>query len=164
MTQDAHHKFETPIQLTYEQHFQAVFRNFISFLKTLESKIGKEEVTSILKEWSTQRGCEIAKGMEVTDFEHFKKLWKATTTNDYFSHVITVEFPEESDSQLACKYTECLYAKILKELEAEEFGYIMLCHPDFSMAEGMHPNLGLERTKTLMQGHDCCDHRYLWKD
>jgi hypothetical protein len=47
---------------------------------------------------------------------------------------------------------------------AVDIGYAVICHPDFASAEGYSTKLRLVRTKTLMQGHDCCNHRWLWKE
>jgi hypothetical protein len=35
---------------------------------------------------------------------------------------------------------------------------------DFGLPVGLNPKFKLIRTKTLMQGHDCCNHRYIWGD
>jgi predicted ArsR family transcriptional regulator len=42
--------------------------------------------------------------------------------------------------------------------------FYLACERDLYMAEGWNPNIGLKRTKTLMQGDDCCDHFYYYKD
>ena len=59
------------------------------------------------------------------------------------------------------------YIGILKHLEREEdaldLGYACVCHADFGLPVGINPKLKLIRTKTLMQGHDCCNHRYVWE-
>lgn len=163
MTTDQLHKFDKQVKMTYSEHFHRVFKNRVSILKKLESKIGRDELHAILLEWSTRRGAKMIQ-RKIESFEDFKSLWKSTARNEFFSHVVTVEFPEDTDTVLKCKYSECLYAKTFRDLEAEDLGYILVCHPDFSMTEAMHPNLRLERSKTLMQGHDCCDHTYVWKE
>jgi len=38
------------------------------------------------------------------------------------------------------------------------------CKPDFAAIKALHPSLRLERTKTLMQGDDCCDFKFIWED
>jgi hypothetical protein len=45
---------------------------------------------------------------------------------------------------------------------AAAIGYEIFCRPDYVMRQGFSPNIHLERTRTLMQGDDCCDHRWLW--
>lgn len=38
-----------------------------------------------------------------------------------------------------------------------------MCFGDFAFAKAFNPNIEMVRDKTLMQGHACCNHRYLWK-
>ena len=42
--------------------------------------------------------------------------------------------------------------------------YYMCCANDQYIAEGFNPNIGFTMTKTLMQGDDCCNHFYYYKD
>jgi hypothetical protein len=55
-------------------------------------------------------------------------------------------------------------AKTFKELNATDIGYVLNCRPDFAMAKAQHPKLRLKRTQTLMQGDDCCNHTWYWKE
>jgi len=57
---------------------------------------------------------------------------------------------------------ECLTAEVFREEDAAEIGYATVCHADFALPEGFNPKIKLIRDKTLMQGHDCCNHRYVW--
>lgn len=41
-----------------------------------------------------------------------------------------------------------------------EWGYRMFCCTDPYIVEGFNPDWRFSRTKTLMQGHDCCNHYY----
>ena len=36
-----------------------------------------------------------------------------------------------------------------------------LCNMDYSWPTAFNPKFKMERDKTLMQGHDCCNHRYV---
>jgi hypothetical protein len=164
MTIDQVHKFERPVKMTYEEHFQRVFKNNVSLIRELESRVGKAEMHAILLDWSNRRGVEMAQDIQAGSFEEFKHRFKQTAESEYYSNVSTVDFPTDTETELACHFSECLYAKTFRDLEAEDLGYIMLCHPDFAMAEAINPKLQLERSKTLMQGHDCCNHKYVWRD
>ena len=58
----------------------------------------------------------------------------------------------------------CLWADTWREWGAEDIGYVYECKPDFAAIKALHPNLRLERTKTLMQGDDCCDFKFIWEE
>jgi hypothetical protein len=59
------------------------------------------------------------------------------------------------------KITECLWAKTFRAANAADIGYATICYSDFAGAVAFNPKMRLVRTKTLMQGHDCCNHRWV---
>ncbi len=61
------------------------------------------------------------------------------------------------------RVSECLTATVFREADAAHIGYAAVCHADFALPEGFNPKIRLVRTKTLMKGHDCCNHRYVWE-
>jgi len=60
--------------------------------------------------------------------------------------------------------TRCPLAEMARELNASHWGFICFCEDDPPMVAGFNPDMGFRRTKTLMQGDDCCDHFYYMKD
>ncbi len=46
--------------------------------------------------------------------------------------------------------------------KAGDIGWASVCFGDYAWAEGFNPKIKLVRDKTLMQGHDICNHRYIW--
>jgi hypothetical protein len=58
----------------------------------------------------------------------------------------------------------CIFAKVCRDLDVAALGYVMFCATDFPLASVFNPRLRLERTKTLMQGDDCCDFHYVWEE
>ena len=71
------------------------------------------------------------------------------------------EIIEDSDTAFEMKITECLTEVVFRKADALDLGYACVCHADFGLPEGMDIDIKLIRTKTLMQGHDCCNHRYV---
>jgi hypothetical protein len=59
--------------------------------------------------------------------------------------------------------TRCPVYEQAKELGAEEWMFRLFCMTDGPSAEGFNPRVKFTRTKTLMQGHSCCDHTYTVK-
>jgi len=47
----------------------------------------------------------------------------------------------------------------MRELNATDIGYAVICHGDYAYCQGFNPKIRLIRTKTLMQGDDCCEFR-----
>ena len=59
------------------------------------------------------------------------------------------------------RITECLWAKTFCEANAGDIGYACLCHAEAAALHAFNPRIKLTFTKTLMQGHDCCNPRYV---
>jgi hypothetical protein len=61
------------------------------------------------------------------------------------------------------KITECLWAKTYHVLSATEIGYWLICYRDYDDCQGFKPRITLTRSKTRIQGDDCCNHRFAWE-
>ncbi len=61
---------------------------------------------------------------------------------------------------LQFKVTRCIWADEMRKLDAAEIGYAFHCCWDLGFCQGLNPAIQFTRTKTLMQGDDCCDHTY----
>jgi predicted ArsR family transcriptional regulator len=61
------------------------------------------------------------------------------------------------------RVTKCPLAEMARSLNAAEWGYVCYCTDDPHIVAGFNPAMGFRRTKTLMQGHECCDHFYYMK-
>lgn len=59
--------------------------------------------------------------------------------------------------------SRCPIAELAHALGDPEWLFHLACGVDEAIAEGFNPDLGLRRTRTLMEGHDCCDHVYFIK-
>jgi hypothetical protein len=68
---------------------------------------------------------------------------------------------EHSPCCFAMTVTRCRFAEMYRELGLADLGYVLSCARDFALAEGFNPGIRLERTRTLMEGADGCDFRFL---
>jgi hypothetical protein len=78
-----------------------------------------------------------------------------------YQGALTYEIVEDSPDAFEVKILECLWARTFRDADAADIGYACICHPDYALAEGFNPRMKMIRTKTLMQGHDCCNHRWV---
>jgi hypothetical protein len=60
--------------------------------------------------------------------------------------------------------TECVLVGPVLENDMGKIGNAWLRHEDYGHAQGYNPRIELIRDKTLMLGHSCCNHRYVWTD
>jgi hypothetical protein len=66
---------------------------------------------------------------------------------------------EDTEVRQAYRFTRCAWADIFRELGAADIGF-WICANDGPAAQAFNPAIHFERTKTLMEGDDCCDHVY----
>jgi hypothetical protein len=161
------HKFDKPLEyeLTYKQLFRRSAGGKISLIKTLVKELGEEKVLQIIKadtrENALNLGKRQAKAAEKNDLYTYVDIFR---DNDRYKNTLTKEIIEDTEKAFEMKVTECLYA--LPFIEAGlggEIGFAALCYMDYFWPKGFNENIKLIRDKTLMQGHTCCNHRYVWQ-
>lgn len=56
--------------------------------------------------------------------------------------------------------TGCLFAEEMRKLGSSDIGFAFYCAYDYGFCAGLNPDIRFSRTKTLMEGDDCCNHTY----
>jgi hypothetical protein len=162
--QQSKHLFDTEIPLTIRQFYARIGRNEIVLFNTFAEAFGKEKVIALLKEQTYKRakrnGERFRQRMGTNDFETFKTRFIGP--NSYTETLIVAEIIENSKKVLELKATECVIAEAYLKANAGEFGYAYNCWGDHCWQDGYNKKIKLIRDKTLMQGHDCCNFRYIW--
>lgn len=163
LIQETKHKFDKNFDLaiTYRQFLEAQYRNFIVLAKAMEKEMGKRKAIEFLKKVTTERQTNLGKQqvsrMPDNSFSSFVDLFRSGQDN-----TMTMKIVEDTPSVFEFKVTECLYADSFLRANAGDIGYAWICWGDYAWAQGFNPKIKLVRDKTLMQGHDCCNHRYTW--
>jgi hypothetical protein len=161
----AKHKFLEGSDMTFQEVFDFAFKSLIPVLQGLATELGEDRFLAALKkvafEAALKAGQETARRLPCNDFAAFNASMHEP---DRFSkHVLTLEIVEDTPQAVEVKVTECLWAKTFREMGAAEMGYRLICYRDYGDCLGFNPRITLTRTKTLMQGDDCCNHRFLWE-
>jgi len=152
------HKFQEIFSHTYEEAFKWRYEYYIKLMLSFAEKLGRDKLVEMIKQAADESA--MAGASDGRDFS-FKEYFDSG--NAKFKNMITWEVKERTDKVYETRVSECLWVKIFKEFNAEDIGYATICHGDFADARATHPKLRLERTKTLMQGHDCCNHRWIFE-
>lgn len=159
------HKFDREMdrKISYKQWMQQRHNKYISILKHLEEDIGKEKLLDMLKQASYEDNVQLGKRLSgrIRSLNAFAGPFR--DENSGMGTTIVREIVEDSDNAFEIRITACLTEVVFKEADAMDLGYACVCHADFGLPVGLNPKLKLIRTKTLMQGHDCCNHRYEWQ-
>jgi len=162
------HKFQERMisEMTYEQYFRDRCHEMICLARELEQLLCRNKTLEVMGRAREKYILELTKKERglIRNFEDFKASEKTENASPYFSHTLTLTYPEETSDRLTLHVTECLWAKVFKEINATDLGYVLFCQPDFAYAKACHPKIKMRRTKTLMQGDDCCNHTFYWEE
>lgn len=160
------HKFLVDSGMSFQEVFAYAYGGFAGLMKYIGNEIGEDKLIEMIKR-NTDEGFEqiaqkLSKKRQPIDFATYRA--RRRRTGDRFGdHTVTFTVVEDSDKAWETKITECLWAKTFRDLDAADIGYAYVCYGDFAMARVNNPKIRLMLTKTLMQGHDCCNHRYVWE-
>jgi hypothetical protein len=163
LIQEEKHKFDNNFErpLTYRQMLGRQFYNFLILAQALEKEMGKEKTIAFLKKVSTEsqtnNGKQQASRMPENSFAAYVSQFRSG-----FDSMLTMEIVEDTEKAFELKVTECIWADTFLKAKAADIGYAWVCWGDYAWAEGFNPKIKMVRDKTLMQGHDRCNHRYVW--
>lgn len=149
------------LSFTYEQYFGDKFDYYIRFMKKFSQYMDKEVVLSMIKKAVDENNQTIKPNMEAKSIRGFAN---SILENETYKICLELETLELTNKVFEIKVTNCLWSKTFRDKNAADIGYATMCHGDFSSSAAYHPKLKLERTKTLMEGHNCCNFRFTWND
>lgn len=161
------HKFLEDSEMSFKDLFRFTFQNYyIPCIQRLADEIGREKLIEMLKRLTSEAVAKSVKksieNLPNNDFPTYVALSKKRK-NRFVEHVLTAEVLKETETEVRTNITECLWAETFREEDASDIGYAAICYPDFASASAFNPKIKLVRTKTLMQGDDCCNFHYIWE-
>ncbi len=163
-TQQAQHKFDVPqdISLSSRQRTQMMYRGVIELVQVLKTELGEPELVRLLNVMSADVGRQVgarqAQNSPDTSFQTFVQVFRPPN----FENSLTHEVVEDTENVFALEVTECVSADVMRSAGlGGEVGHAAVCNMDYFWPPAFNPNFKMERTKTLMQGHEICNHRYI---
>jgi len=130
------HKFNKKIGFTYElaYHFRA--RLFADRMKRIGNYLGHDNLIDALKKSTDDYYRSIANYKPENTLKDFIRPFYE---DEGYKTILTIEVIENSDDLVSWRVTECLNAKVFRELDAAEIGYATLCHGDEAWAKAFNP-------------------------
>lgn len=160
------HKFLEDSNMSFQEVFDFAYKKLVPVLQGLAKELGEDHFLELLQkvafENALKAGQARARELACNDLAAF--TGSGSEPSHFAKHVLTRETVEDMPQAFELRVTECLWAKTFREMGAAELGYALLCHTDFADCQGFNPRITLIRSKTLMQGDDCCDHRFVWEE
>lgn len=158
------HKFE----VEYEQMTSALklvtqeYRSLIEFINTLQGELEEDELVRLLEIYSADNGRRVGKRHAERSPDTSFASFVANFRPPNYDRTLTVEIVEDTGKVFALNVTECVWAKVFRDAGlGGRIGYATICNMDNYWPTAFNPAFKMERDKTLMQGHDCCNHRYI---
>ncbi|MBI9067601.1 MAG: L-2-amino-thiazoline-4-carboxylic acid hydrolase [Salinivirgaceae bacterium] len=162
--QDGDHKFDgkSNKEFTHKQLIKHEYRKMVGFIKVMQKNITEKVIIDILKNYSADVGTRVginqSSSSSNNSFESFTKYFRPPS----YKNTLTLEIVLDTPTVFELKVTECIWAEAFKELDlAGELGHAVICNMDYYWPKAFNPDFKMERTKTLMQGKDCCNHKYI---
>ncbi|MFO7963860.1 MAG: L-2-amino-thiazoline-4-carboxylic acid hydrolase [Desulfobacterales bacterium] len=131
-----------------------------AFMQKFGRKPALEVAGEVIRALSIEAGEMLRSIAEGDGLEDFQKALAVAGQGGALKY----EIVEAAPDKIAVNFTRCKFAEMYRSLGMEEFGYILSCGRDASIAEGFNPNIRFSRTQTIMEGADHCDFRYEIKD
>jgi hypothetical protein len=165
LEQEEVHKFDKKLpgpEMTYRRFASIRHRSFIRFARFLQKEIGEERVIELIKKETEQRlNAQAKRDLErlgKSDFKSYISIFR----DPGMLASLTMEIIEDTDTVFEIRVTDCMAAESFLPHKAGDIGFAAVCWGDYNWASDFNPKIKLIRDKTLMQGHDCCNHRYVW--
>ncbi len=149
--------------MTIEDVFKFTYNYCVPLFKNMQKKMGSDKLIELLKEASSENGSELIKSFtkgvpgNMKAFADFVKNWLSTPPYD---KALAYEITVESDNVFEVKFTECLVAKLYREMNAADIGYAIECAGSDKIAKAFNPKMGAKSIKNLMKGDDVCIEHY----
>jgi fumarate reductase iron-sulfur subunit len=133
-------------------------------IKAFSEEFGKEETLKVaekvVKNLARDTGKLLSQIAGGDSLEHLKNALPLFGQGGMLEfHIV-----EDSPARVAMNVNRCKYAEMYAEHGLQEYGYLLSCGRDFALIDGFNPRIRLERTKTIMEGADCCDFCFLFDE
>jgi hypothetical protein len=138
--------------------YKAQAEILVPVVRALLDEIGTERTHSLVSKaigpYFRDMGKAFFGQLEGGDFgAKMNSLWKAYNADGTFDYTIE----QETEKTLYARVDACGFAKLYRDLNAPELGFLLCCGQDYPLTDGLHNGAVMRRPKTLMQGHDHCE-------
>ncbi len=107
---------------------------------------------NIRRDWAEIGRAQAHAGTEIEDF--IRVLWEPLKAQGF-------EFTVKRENGSAeFRVTRCPVYALAEKTGLNDWLYHLACATDYYSTPAFSPKIRFTRTKTLMQGHDCCNHHY----
>lgn len=160
-TQGPKPKYLEDAGMTAEDVYKFSYGNIVPILESMAKGLGREKLLKLLEKASaetyTQMITAMARSYPSRDMKSFVKMNdEFMASMPIYQKSLAYEVAEFTDSVYKTKYTLCLAAKILREMNAADIGYALVCSPANAFVKAFNPKMKSTFIKNLMKGDSVC--------
>ncbi len=154
---------ENPRKPTFRQQMQQglVGSRHLALMQFLTRTLGRDKTREMLESFAAEDALGHAeaavKRLGGNTFAHLVRVFSPAN----YRGLCVMKVVESTEKVHQLEVTECLWATVCREANAADEGYASICHGDFAFARAFNPRITMVRDRTLMQGHQSCNHRYV---
>jgi ribosomal protein L12E/L44/L45/RPP1/RPP2 len=150
--------------MTAEDVFKFSYGYLVPILESMGKDLGKEKLLKLLEKASaenyTRMITAMAKDYPNRDMKSLVKMMDAFMASmPIYQKAFAYEVTESTDKVYEAKYTLCLPAKILREMNAADIGYALECSSSDAFVKAFNPKMKSTFVKNLMKGDSVCIER-----
>lgn len=150
--------------MTTEEVFKFTYEYCVPLFKRMGKVLGKKRLIRMLTKASAENTAEMistmAKDLPARDMNAFANFMDGFMKTKPYDEALKYEVVEKTPKVFEVKYTECLIARLYREMNAADIGYAIECSPGDAMAKSFNPKMKAKNTKNLMKGDPVCIARF----
>jgi hypothetical protein len=136
----------------------------LPIMKKMQAGMGKMPFLDLLEKSAdtgmAEKMAAMAKGIPDKTMKKFGELMTKLHSSSPVSDSIKFEITEQTEKVFEMKVTECLVAKLYKEMNSTTLGYSIECHPSDAVVKAFNPNAKCLKLKNMMIGDPYCVERF----
>jgi len=150
--------------MNVKEVYTFAYETFLPVYQQMANNIGREKFLEILKKASSENMSQMvsimSKDIPKRDMTAFADLLLGYLSAVPFNKAFAFEVVEKSENAVELKFSECLPARLFREMDAADIGYAFECYPAASVARTFNPKMKWTNPKNLMKGDEICIERY----
>ena len=150
--------------MTVEEVFKFAYGSLVPVMESIAKDIGREKLLKLLEKAGAENYSRMVTAMAkdypnrgMTSFVKMMDGMMASTP--IYQKSLAYEVTEFTDKVYEAKYTLCLPAKILREMNVADIGYALECSSSDAMVKAFNPKMKSTFVKNMMKGDTVCIER-----
>lgn len=136
----------------------------VPVMKKMQAEIGNRKFIEVLKKSAAANMAEVvasmSKDIPVKDMKNFGDLVNSFLSSPPLAGGFKYEIIENTEKVFEVKFTECIMAKLYREMGAADLGYAIECSPSDAVVKAFNPNARAVGGKNMMKGDAYCNERW----